>query len=113
MYIDPLPTSLSIDPCPSLDPKREVQVEVGSCPGKSELPYKIATSHFPPEPRANRFSHIDRYFLLSAVLLVPRGQYVRRMRKLSPAGESNWPVGEWANGLNPTQTLRLVLSAKG
>ncbi len=50
------------------------------------------------------------------------GQCVRRMRKLSPAkgrrklslaGESNWPVGEWANGLNPTQTLMLVLSAKG
>ncbi len=49
-------------------------------------------------------------------------QCVRRMRKLSPAkgrrklslaGESNWPVGEWANGLNPTQTLMLVLSAKG
>ncbi len=73
MYIDPLPTSLSIDPCPSLDPKREVQLVAGSCPGKSELPYKIATSHFPPEPRANRFSHIDRYFLLSAVLPVPRG----------------------------------------
>ncbi len=34
-------------------------------------------------------------------------------RKLSLAGESNWPVGEWANGLNPTQTLMLVLSAKG